>query len=317
VVPPERREEIERLFRSVSGLSRKITLDEFHLSKKEFETFFQKLITAQKPVFLCYRENANPEIIHWLNSLGYILGQSEAFLALSSASNFQGMLDMGVNHQYLPGYQRVSKPEIISRFAENWDADIPSGDGYSARDAHAMFVKGKVKNALFWSQDPAGSADLKINRSDDSFIIVADMFLTETAKLADVVFPLVPFMETDGMVTNAESRIQQFKKVVQPQSKKENWKILNDLGNKFGNMFRYESASEVSDEIKLIIPEYQKQIAVFRNGYIPDESQLKAVKYQTIRYGANYLLKWLEEFQQNSRNKTRATKEVSKELVSK
>jgi predicted molibdopterin-dependent oxidoreductase YjgC len=156
---------------------------------------------------------------------------------------------------------------------------------------------------------------LEISRVPDSFVIVADMFLTETAKLADIIFPLVPFMESDGMVTNAESRIQKFKKVTEPQTGKENWMILNDLGNKFGILFRYNSLEEVSEEINNIVPEYQKPITVFRNGYTPDENLLNAVKYKSIRYGANYLLKWIDQLNQASRNNLVPLETKEEELI--
>jgi predicted molibdopterin-dependent oxidoreductase YjgC len=315
VTIPSRRGKIEQLFSTVAGISRKINLDEFNLNKKDFDSFFKKLLSSQSPLFLCHRENANPEIIHWLNSLGYILGQTEAFLSLSSSINLQGMLDMGVNNQYLPGYQKISNSEILKKFSQLWENVIPDSEGYSAWDMHQKINKGGIKNAIFWNQDPVGSGELEISRVPDSFVIVADMFLTETAKLADIIFPLVPFMESDGMVTNAESRIQKFKKVTEPQTGKENWMILNDLGNKFGILFRYNSLEEVSEEINNIVPEYQKPITVFRNGYTPDENLLNAVKYKSIRYGANYLLKWIDQLNQASRNNLVPLETKEEELI--
>jgi predicted molibdopterin-dependent oxidoreductase YjgC len=292
---PSRKSKIEQLFTSVSGTARKTNLKEFNLSKKDFDSFFKKMIHSKNPLFLCHRESANPEIVHWLNSLGYILGQTEAFLALSSSVNLQGMLDMGVHHQYLPGYQKISKSEIINKFSQSWDSELPSTEGLSAQDMHQKIVKGEIKNIIFWNQDPVGAGEMNIPKSKNSFIIVADMFLTETAKLADVVFPLAPFMESDGMVTNAESRIQKFNRVIKPQTGKENWKILNDLGSNFDRGFKFSSTGAVNKEINNIIPEYQKEIAIFRNGYSPDENLLKKVRYSSVKFGANYLLKWLEE----------------------
>jgi predicted molibdopterin-dependent oxidoreductase YjgC len=290
-----RTSKIEQLFASVSGISRKTNLREFNLNKKDFDSFFKKMIHSKNPLFVCHRENANPEIVHWLNSLGYILGQTEAFLALSSSVNLQGMMDMGVHHQYLPGYQKISKTEIINKFSQTWDSDLSGSEGLSAQAMHQKIVKGQIKNIIFWNQDPVGTGEMDISKPKNSLIIVADMFLTETAKLADVVFPIVPFMESDGMVTNAESRIQKFKRVIGPQTGKENWKILNDLGSNFERGFQFTSTGAVNKEIYDIIPEYQKEIAIFRNGYSPDENLLEKVRYSSVKYGANYLLKWHDE----------------------
>ena len=93
-------------------------------------------------------------------------------------------------------------------------------------------------------------------------------------------------------------RIQKFKRVTEPETGKENWMILNDLAKKFGRLFRYKNLEDINTEIKNVVPEYQKKIAVFRNGYTPDENLLNDVKYKTIRYGANYLLKWIDQIQQ-------------------
>jgi predicted molibdopterin-dependent oxidoreductase YjgC len=310
-----RKNKIENLFAGVTGISRNTNLSEFNLTKTEFERFFKKLLSAKNPLFLCHRENANPEIIHWLNSLGYILGQTEAFLSLSSSINFQGLLDMGVNHQYLPGYQKITKPEIIKKMEEAWGSEIPAEEGLSAWEMHHKINNGVIKNAIFWNQDPVGSADLPIKRTTESLIIVADMFLTETAMQADVVFPLVPFFETDGMITNAEARIEQFKKVVKSRTGMENWSLLKELGNRFGNSFCYQSIDDVRNEIFDIVPEYQKEFAIFRNGYTPDEKLLDDVKYRSVKFGANFLLKWMDQLNRATQNNTQIDMKIEKELI--
>jgi formate dehydrogenase major subunit len=295
VVSANRRINCEDIFASVSGISRRTRLSEFNMSKKEFDLFFQKLISSQRPLFICNRQDSDPQIIHWLNSLEYVLGQSEVFLAVSAANNFQGMIDMGVNHEYYPGYQRVDHPEVYTRMKHHWETDLPKGIGKSAWDLHKSINSGKIQGIIFWNQDPVGTSNLELKPAKDTFLMVADMFLTETAKLADIVFPLVSNMELDGTVTNAESRIQRFSQVIEPQTEKQNWRILSELAKKLGQNFKYEKYDDVVAEIQKIIPEYRKNIAIFRNGYVPALNLLKVAKSQNVNYGANYLEKWVSD----------------------
>lgn len=295
VVAPNRQRESEALFSSVSGISRRIKLSEFNISKKEFDIFFHALLISKQPLFICNRQNSDPEVIHWLNSLGFILGQTEAFLAVSDASNFQGMIDMGVNHEYYPGYQRADHPEIHARLNKQWEAQLPEAIGQPAWALHKSINTGKIKGLMLWHQDPVGTSKLDLKPAKDTLVIVADMFMTETAKLADIVFPLVPYMEVDGSVTNAESRVQRFSQVIKPQTGKQNWQILNELAHALGRNFRCKNVDDVITEIQKVIPEYRREIAIFRNGYMPDINLLKSAKSRNVSYGANYLEKWVAE----------------------
>jgi formate dehydrogenase major subunit len=296
IVAPTRTAKKEDIFSSVAGLSRKIELSEFGLSKKAFEKFFNQMLGAQKPVFLCHRDMATPDVIHWLNSLGYVLGQSESFLSLPGAVNFQGMLDMGVLNAYLPGYQRVDNIEVRKRISEGWDEDVPSVVGLCAWKAYEAFNRGKIKNMFIWNQDPVGTAELPLKKKEESFLIVADMFLTETGQKADIVLPLNPFMENSGSITNAEARILRFAQAIEPITERENWSVLNGIGQRLHTNFRYDSIEQVTDEILEFVPEYRKEFAIFRDGYIPNSEILQNAVHKTVPFGANYLQKWVTHF---------------------
>lgn len=302
VVAPTKRKKSEDFFSEVSGISRRIELSEFNLTKKEFDNFFHKMLKAKKPLFICNREIANPEIIHWLNCLGYILGQTEAFLSLPSAVNFQGMLDMGILPDFLPGYQKVDAPVISARFSEKWNAEIPQKSGLNARESFLRINKGEIEGIIFWNQDPVGISELRMNRSGSSFMIVADMFLTKTAENADCVFPLVPFTELEGSITNAESRVQYMRQAIKPLTGRQNWMILNELSGKMGHKFNYMNIEDLMEEIKTVIPEYSKEIAVFRNGYLPDQKILKKAVRREVKFGANFLQKWITDLLENTSN---------------
>jgi formate dehydrogenase major subunit len=293
VVAPTRQEKAETLFASVVGISRRINLKEFNLDKREFDRFFKRLLSAKQPLFICHRDVANPEIIHWLNALGFVLGQSESFLAVTSSSNYQGSLDMGILAEYLPGYQKVDYPEVNQRIGHIWGTEIPPKVGLAAWDSYQNINSGNIKGMIFWQQDPVGTSQLVLAPAVDSFMIVADMFLTETAKMANVVFPLGSYFESEGSVTNAESRIQNLIPVIKSLTGKFNWQIISDLLTQFNPAKKYRNIEEIVHEIQLIVPEYKKEIALFRNGYIPNQTLLKDAKSRQVKFGANYLEKWV------------------------
>ncbi len=294
VVAPRRQEKSEILFSSVSGISRRMKLSMFNLTKKEFDQFFRKLLKAKLPVFICNRDHANPEIIHWLNSLGYVLGQSESFLSVSSAANLQGMLDMGIHPEYLPGYQRIDNALVRSRLSQEWGVELLEKPGRASVEVFDRINSGKIKGILLWNQDPVGAGGLTLKRSADSYMIVADMFLTETARAADCVLPLGPFIEQDGSATNSESRVQHMQQAIAAQTGKQNWTILKELSNRLNSKLNYNSIDAINREIRAVVPEYRKEIAVFRNGYVPNQKILKEAKIHFVLYGANYLQKWMD-----------------------
>lgn len=295
-IAPHRSEKVDSIFTSLSGLSRNVNVKEFNLGQKEFDQFFKKLLAARQPIFICHRDTVTPEIIHWLNTLGYILGQSESFLSLPSASNFQGMLDMGILPDYLPGYQPLDQPAVINRISHFWNAQIPSEPGLSTWDSYELINSGQIKGIIFWQQDPVATAELPLSPSDDSFMIVADMFLTETARMAQVVFPLVPFFESEGTITNAESRVQKFEHAVKSMTGKTNWQIISELAARIDHSWNYKKISDIMNEIMVVVPEYHKEIALFRNGYFPNEALLKNSSVRRANFGANYIEKWNANF---------------------
>jgi formate dehydrogenase major subunit/formate dehydrogenase alpha subunit len=89
------------------------------------------------------------------------------------------------------------------------------------------------------------------------FLVVQDIFLTETARLADVVLPAATYLERDGTVTNTERRVQQMHQVLKPLADtRPDWQILCDLAGRLGQPWEYESAAQIMDEIASVTPQY-------------------------------------------------------------
>ncbi len=162
------------------------------------------------------------------------------YYPLVRRSNFQGALDMGVIPGYLPGYQKADKR------------------GMNAVEMIDAVKAGKLASLYIMGDDPAGSdAGLKQVLQKVEFLVVQDIFLTETAKLAHVVLPAASATEKSGTFTNLERRLQQLNKVEEPLGESRlDWEIIQDIANRMGGSMSYGSTSDILKEIRATVPQY-------------------------------------------------------------
>ncbi len=139
---------------------------------------------------------------------------------LRGQNNVQGASDMGCNPLMYPGYQRVDDDNNRRKFEEIWGAPLSSTPGLTATEMPAAILEGKVKGMWIMGENPIlsdpNSSHVKKALEHLEILVVQDIFLTETAELADVVFPAASFAEKDGTFTNTERRVQRVRKAVQP-----------------------------------------------------------------------------------------------------
>ncbi len=179
---------------------------------------------------------------------------NNGLLPLLAHNNSQGAADMGVSPEWLPGYERVDDVEARRRFAEMWGAEPPATPGL---DAETMVQSG-VRGLFVMGADPVGDRpDLREVFEKLDFLVVQELFLTETARLADVVLPAAAFAERDGTFTNTERRVQHFWQGFDPPGvAKPDWEILTDLAHLMGQRFTYADAEGVMEEISQVVPIY-------------------------------------------------------------
>jgi predicted molibdopterin-dependent oxidoreductase YjgC len=172
-------------------------------------------------------------------------------------SNFQGALDMGVMPEYYPGYEKVS-PEATSRFAKTWNSVLPDRPGLTAVEMLAGINAGKIASLFIMGDDPAGSDKaLKPLLEKLEFLVVQDIFLTETAKLAHVVLPACSSAEKTGTLTSLERRLQEFHRAEEAHGdSKPDWEILQTLARKMGGVLQYASEADIRQEIRAMVPLY-------------------------------------------------------------
>ena len=155
------------------------------------------------------------EIVKALADVAILLGGS--IVPLRGQSNAQGASEMGLAHDFLPGYGKLSDPTARKFWGIVWGCELSDEVGMSAVD---MIRSDDLKAMLVFGENvvlsaPNGKAtSAALDKLD--FLAVADLYLTETAQLADVVFPACSFLEKAGTFTNIERRVQSVRKVLEP-----------------------------------------------------------------------------------------------------
>ncbi len=180
---------------------------------------------------------------------------------LRGQSNVQGACDMGALPNVYSGYQAVTDPQTREKFAKAWGVELPDKVGLTVVEILNAAYEGKVKGIFIMAENPAMS-DPDLNHAREAlkrteFLVVSDIFMTETAELADVVLPGVTFVEKDGTITNTERRVQRIRKAIEPvgQAKPE-WQIISELAQKMGYQMSYNSPAEIMEEVARLTPIY-------------------------------------------------------------
>ncbi|MDD4362609.1 MAG: formate dehydrogenase subunit alpha [Atribacterota bacterium] len=180
---------------------------------------------------------------------------------LRGQSNVQGACDMGALPNVYSGYQAVTNPEVQEKFSKAWGADLSDKLGLTVVEILNAAYEGKIKGIFIMAENPAMS-DPDLNHAREAlkkteFLVVSDIFMTETAEMADVVLPGVSFAEKDGTITNTERRVQRFHKAVEPiGNAKPEWQIICDLSQKMGYKMKYNNPAEIMEEIASLTPIY-------------------------------------------------------------
>jgi len=182
---------------------------------------------------------------------------------LRGQNNVQGGCDMGALPELYSGYQKVADPSVREKFEKAWGGgSLPDIPGLPLTLAMNAAAGGAIKGMFFMGENPVISdpdqAHAVAALKSLELLVVQDIFLTETAQLADVVLPAACFAEKDGTFTNTERRIQLLKKAVDPPGEaRADWEIICGLAAAAGyDGMTYESTSEIMAEIASVTPIY-------------------------------------------------------------
>lgn len=180
---------------------------------------------------------------------------------LRGQNNVQGACDMGGLPGYFPGYQRVYKEEVRKKFEQVWERKLPSKTGRTMQEIIHGGEDGSTKFLYIMGENPM-MTDPDLSQVERAlrgveFLVVQDIFLSETAQLADVVLPASSFAEKDGTFTNTERRVQRIRKAIKSiGDSKPDWMILMELMQRLGMDKQYTTPEEIMKEISELTPEY-------------------------------------------------------------
>jgi len=186
---------------------------------------------------------------------------------LRGQNNVQGCADSGAIPQFLPGYLPIAGT-VVDDFSRAWGLPLSEIRGLTLTEMVESMYRGEIKAAYLMGENPL-LTDPNLNHAREAFSrlefqVSQDIFLTETAAMADVVLPAASFAEKDGTFTNSERRVQRVRKAIEPlQESKPDWQIIRDVARrvcaKLGietRQFDYSHPSEIFAEMASLMPQY-------------------------------------------------------------
>lgn len=181
---------------------------------------------------------------------------------LRGQSNVQGACDMGALPNFFSGYQKVTDIHARMRFEAHWQTPLSGEIGVTATHMMHDISKGKIKALYVMGENPVLSdpdqAHVLRALNAIDFLVVQDIFLTETAELADVVLPAAAFVEKRGHFTNTERRVQRLEQALLPPGEAlPDWQIVQAIANAMGTAWDYPNEEAIWQEINELTPQYR------------------------------------------------------------
>lgn len=182
---------------------------------------------------------------------------------LRGQNNVQGACDMGCLPNVLPGYQKVTNKDVRNLFEVVWGINsLPDTPGLEASLLTHAIEEGKIRALYIMGENPViTEADTNAFREalkKLDFLVVQDIFLSDTARYAHIILPAASNFEVCGTVTNTERRVQLVRKVIEPIGNvRPDWVIIKDLLTRCGIKANYNDVEDVFNEIRQVVPQYR------------------------------------------------------------
>lgn len=193
---------------------------------------------------------------------GNIGRESTGVNPLRGQNNVQGACDVGALSNVYCGYQKVNDKAANEKFSKAWGVELPKNIGLTVVELMNGAYDGNVKALYIMGENPMVS-DPDINHVRDAlqkleFLVAQDIFLSETAAMANVVLPSSSYAEKDGTYTATDRRVQRIRKAIEPIGEcKADWEIICLLAKKMNAPgFDFSSPSEIMDELASLAPIY-------------------------------------------------------------
>jgi NADH-quinone oxidoreductase subunit G len=222
-------------------------------------------VDAQPDVAIVFGAELTGAAIATLVAFGSKLPGKARYMGLGDYSNSRGAADMGLLPDRLPGYAHVDDSAARESLERLWGGVIPSRPGMTAPEMVQGAQDGKLKALYVVGANPFSHfGTLGFGRGKLEVLIVQEMFLTDTARLADVVFPAASAYEKDGTVTNTAGEIQLLRRAAEVMGTRSDFDLLRIMSHQLerlglGKAFHYKTPSAVFEEIRKAVPGYGVQ----------------------------------------------------------
>jgi NADH-quinone oxidoreductase subunit G len=214
-------------------------------------------LRSETDTVIIFGDGIQGAAIHDLVRWGLTLNGRTRFIALGDYANSRGAADMGVLPATLPGYSPMGDEAARLRFEAAWRTPLATKPGRDARQMIAGMESGDIKALLVFGSNPVKTFGIPQEvLSKLGFVMVAELFPTETAEMADVVLPAASFAEKSGTVTNTCGEMQALKKTMRVAGALSDLEIVLALARLLGQKWNYESAEDVTREIIAMVPGY-------------------------------------------------------------
>ena len=263
----------------MSGYTPEKVADATGVSVEALKAAARALVEAQKPLVLYGPQVARGErgksVAAALGNIAMLLGGPEHLGYMGLDANFQGARDVGLTPNMLPGYRPLDDADARRRLKQLWGEDVADEPGSTYDGMLKAAAEGSIAAMYVMGSDPASEKPaFKEALEKLDFLVVQDMLLTETAKLADVVLPASSYMESSGTFTNVERRVQMAPAALKPLgSSLPDWEILKALANRWPGVeessgkkkgkkqkghkpWRYNHTNDIFVEITKVVPMY-------------------------------------------------------------
>jgi NADH-quinone oxidoreductase subunit G len=243
-------------------------------------------LAAESDVSIVFGAELAGSAISSVIALGSSLPGKTRYMLLGDYSNSRGAADLGVLPDRLPGYAYLDDNKSREAFEKLWGGKISAKPGLTAPQMIEAAQNGGLKALYIMGANPlAHFGTLGYGRGKADLVIVHEMFLTETARQADIVFPAASAYEKDGTVTNTSGEIQPLHKAAEVMGARSDFDLLRILSHQLekqgvGKAFHYKTPAAVYEEIRKAVPGYDveltglltgsaepAQIAVKKNGH--------------------------------------------------
>ena len=182
---------------------------------------------------------------------------------LRGQNNVQGASDAGLIPMFYPDYQGVDREAAQRYFEQAWGTPLNPKRGLTVTEIISSVLKPDGVRGMYMLGENPFLSDPNINKvrkalSALDFLVVQDIFLTETAEFADVILPATSYLEKDGTYTNTDRRVQLGRKVMDPPGQaRADWQIVQDIAQHVGLQWNYQTPNEIFDEMVALMPSYK------------------------------------------------------------